>query len=337
MSRARQYGPALASVVLIGMAGFALAEPRLELSFAGAVETTARRSEPMTTFRLPIGPFAEGSLPTQLAEGALSQTAFRIARPELSTLELLQPLRDQVRGAGFEVIFECETDACGGFDFRYGTDLLPEPDMHVDLGDFRYLAASRDEDGRREFVSLVVSRSTQDGFVQLTQIGQTEKMPKVVTTSTKAPTTKTNAFALAAPKPQQSVPGLANLGERLELGRSEVLEDLVFASGSSALEAGDYASLEALGVWLGADAARQITLVGHTDASGGLAGNIRLSQLRAESVRQKLLFQFGVRPEQIVAEGVGYLAPRDSNLTEEGRRKNRRVEVISTSTKLLAP
>ena len=317
----------------------------LELDFPGPAEPTAHRGEPLTTFRLPIGPFAGGTLPTQLAEGALDQTAFRIALDKPSTLELIAPLRDQLAGAGFDVLFECETDACGGYDFRYGTDLLPEPDMHVDLGDFRYLAAKRQGTGGDEFVSLVVSRSAHDGYVQLTRIGRGVGAEPVLSTSTKSPpklakpdfTAGPKETAFALPVPGRSVPGLADLGKRLELGQSQVLEDLVFASGSSALAEGDYVSLDALADWLKADTQRKVTIVGHTDASGSLAGNLSLSKLRAESVRQRLLFDNAVAPEQVMAEGVGYLAPRDSNQTEEGRKKNRRVEVMPTSTKLIAP
>ena len=89
--------------------------------------------------------------------------------------------------------------------------------------------------------------------------------------------------------------------------------------------------------WLKADGARKVTLVGHTDASGGLEANVRLSKARAESVRRWLIDRLGVGADQVAAEGVGYLAPRATNQTEEGRQKNRRVEVISTSTQLLAP
>lgn len=324
----------------------------LDLRFPGPAESTASRSEALASIRLPIGPFAAGNLPTQLAEGALDQTAFRISLPQPSTLELLQSLRDQVAAAGYEVLFECETDACGGYDFRYGTEILPEPEMHVDLGDFRYLAARRGgadggTDGA-EYLALIVSRSAQEGFVQVTRIGKSAQAARSVvaptlstptlSASTKSPDqTAGKTTALALPKPGQSVPGLAELGNRLELGQSQVLEDLVFSSGSSALAAGDYVSLAALADWLKANDQRKVTLVGHTDAAGGLAGNIRLSRLRAESVRQYLLFTHKVTPAQVQAEGVGYLAPRDSNQTEEGRHKNRRVEVMATSTELLAP
>lgn len=312
------------------------AAPQLELAFPGPAETTATRAEPLTSFRLPVGPFENGSLQTQLTEGTLDQTAFRITLPQPSTLELMQALRGQVTGAGFDVLYECETEACGGFDFRYGTDLLPEPDMHVDLGDFRYLAASRKAKGGEEFVSLVVSRSVESGYVQVTRIGAGEDAGKpVLTTATKSPDlTVAEPKALSLTVPETPAPSVSDLGKALDLGQSKVLEDLVFASGSSGLQAGDYASLSALADWLKADSKRRVTLVGHTDASGGLAGNIKLSRLRAESVRQVLLFAHKVPPAQVTAEGVGYLAPRDTNQTEEGRRKNRRVEVMPTSTEL---
>ena len=91
--------------------------------------------------------------------------------PALSTLDVLQDLRAQIRAAGFELIFECETESCGGFDFRFGAEVVAEPDMHVDLGDFRYLAADRGTDANKEYLSLLVSRSPQNGYVQLMRVG----------------------------------------------------------------------------------------------------------------------------------------------------------------------
>lgn len=72
--------------------------------------------------------------------------------------------------------------------------------------------------------------------------------------------------------------------------------------------------------------------VGDTDNSGGLEANIALSKKRAQAVpRQALLQAQGVQDAQVTSEGVGPLAPRATNLTEEGRRKNRRVEAVLTS------
>ena len=58
-----------------------------------------------------------------------------------------------------------------------------------------------------------------------------------------------------------------------------------------------------------------------------------LSRRRAAEVKHRLEEQFGIEPARIEAQGVGYLVPRASNLTEEGRERNRRVEAVLTSTR----
>ena len=134
------------AAALLGASGLNAATT-LDLKFPAPAEITGSQQQPMTSFRLAVGAFSGGEIPTTLAEGAIDQTAYRLDTADLTTLELLQPIRAQIEGAGFTVLFDCETEVCGGYDFRYGTAMLPEPDMHVDLGDFRYLAAKRDRTG----------------------------------------------------------------------------------------------------------------------------------------------------------------------------------------------
>ncbi len=302
----------------------------LTLGLPDTATPAADHSESLTSYALPTGAFSDGAIPSLRVEGPLSQTAWRIDTPGQTTLEILAPLRDQLRKAGFSVLFDCETVECGGFDFRYGTSVLPEPEMHVDLGDFRFLSAQRGG----EAVSLMVSRSSSAGFVQMIHIGGAKGADPVLTTSTKAsagslgPTLSPTAKATAAPD------AAAGFGARLLAGGSVALDDLDFASGASILTAGAYASLTELAAWLKENPTLRIALVGHTDASGGLEGNIALSRKRAQSVRERLVANYGIAPQQVEAEGVGYLSPRASNLTEEGRQKNRRVEVMMTSTQV---
>lgn len=70
----------------------------------------------------------------------------------------------------------------------------------------------------------------------------------------------------------------------------------------------------------------RINLLGYTDNSGGPDYNQQLSQQRAEAARQ-ILVGFGVKAENITATGYGERNPVASNNTEEGKAKNRRVEV----------
>jgi hypothetical protein len=66
---------------------------------------------------------------------------------------------------------------------------------------------------------------------------------------------------------------------------------------------------------------------GHTDSVGGDAYNVRLSEQRAESVRE-FLGEQGVALSSITAQGFGKAEPVASNDTPEGRQRNRRVEIV---------
>jgi OmpA-OmpF porin, OOP family len=65
---------------------------------------------------------------------------------------------------------------------------------------------------------------------------------------------------------------------------------------------------------------------GHTDNVGDKASNMKLSQRRADSVRNYLIKNFGVAPERLEAKGYGPTKPRATNKTKEGKASNRRIE-----------
>ncbi|MFW6140907.1 MAG: OmpA family protein [Acidobacteriota bacterium] len=68
-------------------------------------------------------------------------------------------------------------------------------------------------------------------------------------------------------------------------------------------------------------------VVGHTDNTGDFESNMTLSENRAEAVKNALIQDYGVDSNQIEAHGVSSLAPVTSNSTEEGKARNRRVEI----------
>ncbi|PZQ97868.1 MAG: OmpA family protein [Cereibacter sphaeroides] len=313
----------LCAVALTGLVPFlpmdALA---VTLEFQAPATQTFYRSEPLSSYALPTGPWANGALPVREVEGPLSRSAWRIAAPRVTTLQILAPLREQLTAQGYNILWECQTDACGGFDFRFATEVLPEPDMHVDLGDFRFLAAEKTGPDGPEALGLLVSRSSENGFVQLIAVGGDAAVPATPVAPT-APEIE--------PDPESEAALTTNLAEELVSQGHVALDDLTFDTGSANLGHGDFPSLVDLADFLRTNPAMTIALVGHTDASGSLAVNTNISKARAASVRDRLI-RLGVAAERVSAEGVGYLAPRASNQTEEGRARNRRVEVIVTST-----
>jgi OOP family OmpA-OmpF porin len=293
---------------------------------AGAT-MTVREIQAARDVNVPVGPFSGGEVPAIRTQGRVTSEAWRISTDSLSTLQILLPLRAQLEESGFEILMECETEACGGFDFRYSIELLPEPEMHVDLGDFRYLSARRErEGGEPEFITLMVSRSANNAFIQVTHVGESEISSGPAIASSKSPDAAGWNDA-AQPEAGQSLAGL------LQTAGWVLLDDVRFATGSAKLEEDNLASLAELAAWLKANPDKTVALVGHTDAEGSLKGNMELSKRRAKAVMERLVQDYGVPRKQLEAAGVGYLAPRASNLTPEGRSRNRRVEAILTSTR----
>lgn len=273
------------------------------------------------SYAMPTAAWSPNGLPVLTSIGEVRQQAWRIGAAGLTTLQLLKPLQDQLVDAGFEVVFTCTDDACGGYDFRFATQVLPAPGMHVDLGDYRFVATQREVDGQVELLSLLASRSAAAGFVQVIRVGLPSNTP-VAAADAPAVRAVTQPLSIEA----------GNLTEALETIGRFVLSDLEFGTGSAQLGDGDFASLQDLADYLMANPDRTVALVGHTDSVGSLEGNIALSKRRAGSVLERLVTAYNIPRSQLEAEGMGYLSPIATNLTEEGREANRRVEVIITST-----
>ncbi len=72
----------------------------------------------------------------------------------------------------------------------------------------------------------------------------------------------------------------------------------------------------------------KLYVVGHTDNVGGLDYNMKLSKARADAVMKELVTKYKIAPDRLKAYGVGSLAPVATNKTDDGRAKNRRVELV---------
>lgn len=309
------FAPAAIASLLLGAPAFAadaLTLPSGAVLRAEVVEGTGQ-------YNLPIGAFNGDVIPARSVDGALTKRAWRIGGTSQSSYQILLGLQMQLGTAGYQVLFSCDQTSCGGYDFRFGTEVIAEPEMHVDLGDFQFLSAARaGEDAG--FMTLLVSRSASAGFVQIIEVSEGGTQPTETVAST-----KTGPVIDAAPT-------LSDIGNAMESTGRYIMSDLAFATGSSALAKDSFKSLSDLSAYLLAHPEKRVALVGHTDAEGSLAGNITVSERRAASVKERLQREYGVPASQLEARGIGYLAPIASNQTDEGRSQNRRVEAILIST-----
>jgi outer membrane protein OmpA-like peptidoglycan-associated protein len=110
-------------------------------------------------------------------------------------------------------------------------------------------------------------------------------------------------------------------------GMQMTLDDIAFAPGQAALRPEAKGSLGKLVAFVNRDPAKAIRIEGHTDSRGNTKANQLLSQRRADAVRDALIAA-GVPGNRISSVGMGENQPVDVNDTEEGRARNRRVDVI---------
>ena len=111
----------------------------------------------------------------------------------------------------------------------------------------------------------------------------------------------------------------------LKAGESIVLDNILFQSGRSIILKESYTTLDKIVNVLQENPAITVEISGHTDSSGSLELNQRLSKNRAKAVADHLI-QKGVSTSRISSKGYGPSMPIETNTTREGRAKNRRVE-----------
>lgn len=284
----------------------------VSLSLPGNPMETARVDDGLSSVALPNGAWDGAQVPTAETTGEVTRTAWQLRGQMITVAQIAETLTDQLTDAGWRIDFACADSECGGFDFRFASRTLPAPGMYVDLGDFRYVLASRpDADGA---VALMISRGGDAAWVQVTEV-----TPR----GGDGPTFVTSTKSVAAPS--------GPLARRLAETGHVVLDDLEFSSGSADLADAGADSLARVAAHLSDNPGRTFAIVGHTDSDGGWDANATLSRKRAETVRRLLIERYGVPPAQIEARGVGYLAPLGSNATEAGRLANRRVELVATN------
>ena len=227
---------------------------------------------------------------------------FQIDGTSLTLDQMFQPIITHLNYKQFSIELYCNTNVCGGFNFRKNLTVSNPPFMLVNVANYSVITAVKNSSA----ISLVASKLGNTIYLQILSIGTTD-----------------NALILPDQEPFKD-----NYSSKLKEDGAIVLDDLIYRSGSADLGPGPFESLSALANFLKGTPSSSIILVGHSDAIGELRKNIELSRNRAQAVVDRLIKDYGIDQSRISAQGIGFLSPKTNNSTEKSRKKNRRVEAI---------
>ncbi len=113
--------------------------------------------------------------------------------------------------------------------------------------------------------------------------------------------------------------------EKVEVGATVVLENIFFETGKATLKPESFPQLDQVVKFMESNRSISMEISGHTDNTGSLKTNTKLSQSRAEAVVDYLV-EKGIDKSKLEAKGYAFSQPIAPNDTEEGRARNRRVE-----------
>jgi OmpA-OmpF porin, OOP family len=257
-------------------------------------------------FNLPLGKSdGSGLEKSQHLEGKVTRIAYD-APTGRTVLEIYRNYESALSKAGFKTLFSCvNNEGCGsGQPILYGAK---------GSDDWEWSAGHR-------ALSAKSTSPTGDVYVSL-HIGQWSNLSR-------GPSLVLYVVELKPMEGGLVTADAAVLAKDIsETGHSSVY-GIYFDTGKAEIkpESGD--TLKEIGKLLQQNADLKLLVVGHTDSIGLLASNMDLSKRRAQAVVQALTASYGISSARLSAQGAGPLAPIASNKNEDGRAKNRRVELV---------
>ena len=269
---------------------------------------------------------------TAAAQGKITRSVY-ISPVGRSSLEVFKNYRDAVASKGFQPVFECSGEACGPsfFHLIYRWDNQPSLPMaqgysgirgHLikaaldQVVDIRYILFKKAGPGGDNYVSLYAGLHRGGGFGAYSEIlndrvGVLVQIAEQAGMETKMVTLKAEEIT-------------SDIGKN---GRA-VFYGIQFDFDKADIKPASEPQLVEMAKAMKADPKLKVYIVGHTDNQGKLDYNTSLSQRRAEAVIIALSIKHGIDAKRMTAKGLASLASVVSNRTEEGRAKNRRVEMV---------
>jgi outer membrane protein OmpA-like peptidoglycan-associated protein len=299
-----------------------------------------------TDFRIPLSPLEETDkrdrsnnrlfVPKQEkeVEGARTRLVYLLPA-ERSPLEVLRNYQDEVEAAGGTVLFSCKDEACGGDPGQAssggggGSSLSMYFVHEYDLKDADFsngACAQKSSIADQRFFSAKMPHPDGEAYVTVhTYQVRDDLYCKLFNDRTIAvvhvlePRARERKMTLV--KSDEMARSISNTGR-------VALYGILFDTNKAELKADSDATIAEIAALLKGDAKLAVLIVGHTDNQGAFDCNLDLSRKRADTVVKTLVARHKVDAKRLRAAGAGMIAPTAPNDTDDGRAKNRRVEVV---------
>jgi outer membrane protein OmpA-like peptidoglycan-associated protein len=256
---------------------------------------------------------------------------FYLAPAGKSALEVFRNYQQALAAAGFKPTWGCESEAQGCSKAYFALDKYERmKGMRWAEGD---LPAAAGEHAGSSW-ALPAAISFEQGRMLVGTLPAAGRSLNLLLYTSVADNANTGRAATyieivepkAMPTGQVTVDAKA-LGQGLQAEGKVALYGLLFDTGKTEIKADSNAQLDQMAALLKAQPVLKVLIVGHTDNVGSIDANLALSEGRAKAVVAALA-QRGIAAGRLQARGVANFAPVASNAAEDGRARNRRVEMV---------
>ena len=269
--------------------------------FEGSVMTSYEARD-FGEHTLATGPSKSGAFSSsQDVEGKKFRISYEL-KSEQSIAEVFRNFELRLKDQGFKTLYSCKAKDCGLTQFRYALETIPSPHMQIDGFKYRYISAEKPGDGQTTYATVLVSINNKQVFTQVIVVESGELVNRMIDA-------------------EQMKTSISDTG-------SIALYGILFDFDKAVVKPQSKSTLDEISKLLEASPDLRVIVVGHTDNEGSLDYNNDLSRRRAAAVVEALASNYGIEKSRLVPAGVGFLAPIASNASEEGRAKNRRVELV---------
>jgi outer membrane protein OmpA-like peptidoglycan-associated protein len=254
-------------------------------------------------------------------EGARTQIWYEAVSPA-SSVELIRNYQNELKAKGFQILYDSAKDPAAG---RWVNFLTPFGEGKLETNRSAYVFTAARESGVRVCTARL-ARPEGDVYVRLTAVDWTEDRP--VYKARRGAYIAVDILEVAAMTQHMVVVSADDMARTISASGRVALYGIYFDTDKATIKPESRAALAEIAKLLKQEPKLQLHVVGHTDNTGGFEHNMALSKQRADAVVAALTMDYGVAPGRLASNGVAYLAPVATNATEEGRAKNRRVELV---------